>query len=196
MPPHALLKCNAISQGGAGGSWVKQPFPSQALLNTAVKSQLRQAPLPPAAPLCLALRCLSSCSLHHLPSSGADGPKPGSPYLPEVHLQRKNRDFKTLEVAAGLTPTPVFIAYRTGTGSDGLSVYLWDTLALCSAAKARHLQMFCGGVHRLSATAAGSQVNQIFEAALPRPSLYHQLSKDDQQGFKSPKLVILERKLE
>ena len=196
MPPHALLKCNAISQGCAGGSWVKQPFPSQAVLNTAVKSRLRQAPLPPAAPLCLARQSPSSCSRHRLPSAGADGAKPASPYLPEMCRQRRNRDFKILQVAAGLRPTPMFVAYRTGTGIDGLCVSLRDTLGLRSAAKARRLQMLCVGVHRLSATVAGSQVNQSIEVALPGPSLYHQLSKEDQQGFKTPKLVILEHKLE
>lgn len=77
-----------------------------------------------------------------------------------------------------------------------LCVSLWDTLGLRSAAKARHLQMLSVGVRRLSATVAGSRVNQSFQVALPRPSLYHQLSKEDQQGFKTPKLVILEHKLE
>lgn len=90
----------------------------------------------------------------------------------------------------------MFVAYLTGTGSHGLCVSRWDALGLHSVAKVRHLQMLCIGVHRLSATVAGFQVNQSFEVALPRPSLYHQLSKEDQQVFKTPKLVILEHKLE
>jgi len=40
---------------------------------------------------------------------------------------------------------------------------------------------------------AGSQVTEIFEVCLPRPSLHHQLSEDNQQGFKTPKLVVLEQ---
>lgn len=45
---------------------------------------------------------------------------------------------------------------------------------------------------RLPVAVAGSQVNQSFEVGLPRPSPHHQLSKEDQQGFKTPKLIILE----
>lgn len=47
---------------------------------------------------------------------------------------------------------------------------------------------------RLPVAVAGSQVNQSFEVGLPRPSPYHQLSKEDHQGFKTPKLIILEQK--
>lgn len=188
-PPHALLKCNAISQGCAGGSRVNsrshpERFSTQLLKANSSKLRFPLLPPVPCTPKSFFL------FLHRLPSAGADGPKPGSPYLPETCLQRRNGDFKILEVAAGLKPTPMFVAYHTGTGSNSLCVSPRDTLGLRSAAKARHLQMLCVGVHRLSATVAGSQVNQSFEVALPRPSLYHQLSKDHHQGFETPKLVI------
>lgn len=55
MPLHAFLKCDDITQGCATDSQVKQPFPSQAILNKTVESQLWQAVLPPATPQCLTL---------------------------------------------------------------------------------------------------------------------------------------------
>lgn len=117
------------------------------------------------------------------------------PRLPEMGLHKRNR-FQNTPSCCWFRPTAMFIAYQTGTGSDDVHVSLWNTLGLCSTAKGRHLHILCVGVPGLSAAVAGSPGNESFEVALPRPPLYHQLCKEDQQGFKIPKLLILGHKPE